>query len=49
MNPDSGSTANVSGTADEWEIEVFGKYEEVDNAGGKAVKMTRTRKYGRGY
>jgi hypothetical protein len=49
MNPDSGSTANVSGTADEWEIEVFGKYEEVDNASGKAVKMTRTRKYGRGY
>ena len=38
------STANVSGTADEWEIEVFGRHETVDASGGKAVKMTRTRK-----
>ena len=44
MNPDSGSTANFSGTPDEWEIEVFGKYEHVDNSGGKAVKMTRVRR-----
>ena len=49
MNPDSGSTANVSGTADEWEIEVFGKYEDVDNSNGKAVKMTRIRKNSRLY
>jgi hypothetical protein len=49
MNPDSGSTANASGTPDEWEIEVFGKYEDVDASSGKAVKMTRIRKYGRLY
>ena len=49
MNPDSGSTANVSGTPDEWEIEVFGKYEDVDASSGKSVKMTRIRKYGRLY
>ena len=49
MDPDSGSTANASGTADECEIEVFGKYEDVDNSSGKAVKMTRIRKYGRLY
>ena len=43
MNPTSGTQA----TADnEWEIEVFGKYEDVDNSSGKAVKMTRVRKYG---
>jgi hypothetical protein len=29
---------------DEWEIEVFGRYEDVDTSGGKAVKMTRVRK-----
>ena len=38
------STANVSGTADEWEIEVFGRYEDIDVSSGKAVKMTRVRK-----
>jgi hypothetical protein len=43
------STANVSGTADEWEIEVFGKYEDVDVSTGKSIKMTRIRKYGRLY
>ena len=43
MNPTSGTQA----TADnEWEIEVFGKYEDVDNSSGKAIKMTRVRKYG---
>ena len=36
------STANVFGTADEWEIEVFGRHEVVDVSSGKAVKMTRT-------
>ena len=46
MNPDSGSSA--TGT-NEWEIEVFGKYEQVDASEGKAVKMTRTKKYGRLY
>jgi len=40
MNPDSGTQAIDD---NEWEIEVFGKYEEVDNANGKAVKMTRIR------
>ena len=34
---------------DEWEIEVFGAYEETDQAGGRSVKMTRTKKYGRNY
>ena len=34
MNPDSGSSA--TGT-NEWEIEVFGKYEQVDASEGKAV------------
>ena len=29
---------------DEWEIECFGKYEDVDASSGKSVKMTRTRK-----
>ena len=38
------STANVTTRADEWEIEVFGRYEDVDASSGKAVKMTRTRK-----
>ena len=37
------STANASGTPDEWEVEVFGAYEDVDASSGKAVKMTRTR------
>ena len=49
MNPDSGSSANASGTADEWEIEVFGLHEDVDNSEGKAVKMPRTRKYTRSW
>ena len=35
------STANVSGTADEWEIEVSGYAEEVDNSAINSVKMTR--------
>ena len=44
----AGSTDSTEATAnDEWEIEVFGRHEEVDNSEGKAVKMTRTRKYGR--
>jgi len=43
------STANITTRADEWEIEVFGKHEQVDASSGKAVKMTRTRKYGRLY
>ena len=34
---------------DEWEIEVFGKYEDIDASSGKAVKMTRIRNYGRRY
>jgi hypothetical protein len=34
---------------DEWEIEVFGKYEDVDVSTGKSIKMTRIRKYGRLY
>ncbi len=38
------STANTTTTADEWEIEVFGRHETVDASEGKAVKMTRTRK-----
>ena len=46
MNPLSGTQANQD---NEWEIEVFGKYEDVDNSSGKAVKMTRIRKYGRLY
>ena len=32
---------------DEWEIEVFGAYENIDASSGKAVKMTRIRKHGR--
>ena len=44
----AGSTDSTQAAAnDEWEIEVFGRHEEVDNSEGKAVKMTRTRKYGR--
>ena len=35
------STANVSGTADEWEVEVAGWAEEVDNSTVNSVKMTR--------
>ena len=31
---------------DEWEIEVFGKYEDIDSSNGKAIKMTRVRKIG---
>tara|TARA_Y100000593_G_scaffold82615_1_gene155326 strand:+ start:1839 stop:3098 length:1260 start_codon:yes stop_codon:yes gene_type:complete len=46
MNPDSGTVATDT---NEWEIEVFGRYEEVDASSGKAVKMTRTKKYGRVY
>ena len=45
-NMDSSSGTQATDT-NEWEIEVFGKYEQVDNSNGKAVKMTRTRKYGR--
>jgi len=40
------STANLN---NEWEIEVFGKYENVDNSSAKAVKMTRIRKNSRLY
>jgi hypothetical protein len=34
---------------DEWELEVYGKYEDVDASSGKAVKMTRIRRNGRRY
>jgi len=34
---------------DEWEIECFGRYEDVDASSGKAVKMTRIRRNGRRY
>ena len=44
----AGSTdATEAAANDEWEIEVFGRYEDVDASSGKAVKMTRTRKTGR--
>ena len=33
----------------EWEIEVFGAFEDIDASSGKAVKMTRVRKHGRIY
>ena len=41
---DDNATANLN---DEWEIEVFGRHEDIDASSGRAVKMTRTRKYGR--
>ena len=41
--PADNSTARSN---DEWEIEVFGAYEETDASNGRAVKMTRTRKMG---
>ncbi len=41
------SDSTEAATNDEWEIEVFGRYEDVDVSSGKAVKMTRIRKYGR--
>ena len=47
-NMDSSSGTQATDT-NEWEIEVFGKHEQVDASSGKAVKMTRTRKYGRLY
>ena len=41
----AGSTdATQAAANDEWEIEVFGRHEDVDASGGRAVKMTRTRK-----
>ena len=43
----AGSTDAIQN--DEWEIEVFGKYEDIDASTGKAVKMTRIRNYGRRY
>ena len=44
----AGSTdATQAAANDEWEIEVFGRHEVVDVSSGKAVKMTRIRKYGR--
>ena len=50
----SGLQIRFAGSADaiqndEWEIEVFGKYEDIDASSGKAVKMTRIRNYGRRY
>jgi ribosomal protein S16 len=39
----------VAALNNEWEIEVFGKYENVDNSSAKAVKMTRIRKNSRLY
>ena len=41
------SDSTEAATNDEWEIEVFGRFEDVDVSSGKAVKMTRIRKYGR--
>ena len=41
--------ANDSSVAvqnNEWEIEVFGAYEETDSSTGRTVKMTRYKKYG---
>ena len=41
----AGSTDSTQAAAnDEWEIEVFGRHEDIDVSEGKAVKMTRTRK-----
>ena len=41
----AGSTDTTQAAAnDEWEIEVFGRHEDVDASSGKSVKMTRTRK-----
>jgi|TARA_R100000734_G_C3307436_1_gene98024 hypothetical protein len=39
--------ATQAAANDEWEIEVFGRHEDIDASSGRAVKMTRTRKYGR--
>ena len=36
--------ATEAAANDEWEIEVFGRHEDVDASSGKSVKMTRTRK-----
>ena len=36
------STANASGTPDEWEIEVTGQTEYVDSSDMKSIKLTRT-------
>ena len=41
--------SSVAAANDEWEIEVFGAYENIDASSGKAVKMTRVRKHGRIY
>lgn len=44
----AGSNDSTQAAAnDEWEIEVFGRHEDIDASSGRAVKMTRTRKYGR--
>ena len=41
----AGSTdATEAAANDEWEIEVFGRHEDVDASSGRSVKMTRTRK-----
>ena len=50
----SGLEIRFAGSTDailnnEWEIEVFGAYEDIDASSGKAVKMTRVRKHGRVY
>ncbi len=41
--------SSVAVLNNEWEIEVFGAYEDIDASSGKAVKMTRVRKHGRVY
>ena len=46
----AGEADDTVATVDnEWEIEVFGAYEETDAVSGKAVKMTRTKRYGTKY
>jgi len=37
----AGDKTDTAIADDEWEIEVFGKYEEIDNASPKSIKMTR--------
>ena len=38
--------SSVAVQNNEWEIEVFGAYEETDSSTGRTVKMTRYKKYG---
>jgi len=41
--------STVATQDNEWEIEVFGAYEETDSSSGRTVKMTRYKKHGRVY